>query len=122
MALRTESRRAGEFIASEANGSLSRGSGTLAITAVALAAGTVLGKVTTGGEYAPYDAAASDGTETAAAILFAPAPISEASQSVALFERLGEVTGSLLVFADDQDATAQTAALDDLAALFIIAR
>jgi len=37
-----------------------------------LAPGTVLGKITASGKFAPHDAAAVDGSETAAAILFHP--------------------------------------------------
>ena len=49
---------------------------TLAATAKALPAGQVLGIVTASGQYAPYDDAATDGTEVAVAILYASKPAS----------------------------------------------
>ena len=61
----------GEFIISEANGTRSREVVTVAAAAAALPAGTVLGKITASGKYVAYSDAASDGTETAAGVLYA---------------------------------------------------
>jgi len=89
-----------EFLLSEANGERSRAAGTLAITAAALPAGQILGIVTLSGEYAPYDDEADDGTETAAAVLLNPAPVSAAAQPVALIVRDAEVAEALLTGLD----------------------
>jgi hypothetical protein len=66
----TEGRHAGEFLLSELPGSLSRDAVTVDVPAgEAYEAGTVLGQLSGTGHYVPYDDAASDGSETAAAIL-----------------------------------------------------
>lgn len=96
--------RVGEFLLSEANGERSREEVTLAATTVALSAGTVLGKVTASGHYAPYDGEATNGTETAAAILYGNKPVSTEVQPAAVVVRDAEVVGELLV---GSDATAE---------------
>lgn len=66
----TEGRHTGEFILSELPGTLSRDTVTVDVPAsTTLAPGTVLGQISASGYYAQYDDAASDGRETAAAIL-----------------------------------------------------
>jgi hypothetical protein len=105
--------RDGEFLLSEANGERSREQVTLAITAVALPAGQLLGVV--GGNYVPYDPVGVDGSETVAAILYASKPVSAATQPAAVVVRDAEVTGSLVV---GLDAGATT----ELAALGIVVR
>lgn len=60
--------RAEEHVISEAEGRRSREQIILAAPADRILAGTVLGKITVGGKYAPLDLAAVDGTETPAAI------------------------------------------------------
>lgn len=102
--------RTAEFLLSEANGCRSREQITLAATAAALPAGTVLGKVTASGHYAPYDPAAENGTEDAAGVLYAAAPVSEAAQSAVGIVRDAEVDGALLLGSD----AAAIAALDVL--------
>lgn len=115
MSNKTEGVHAGEFLLSEANGTRSREEVTLAATASNLPAGQLLGKVTASGEYAPYSADATDGTEVAAAILFAPAGISTEAQRAAVIARDAEVVGRLLTGVD-------TAGEDDLFALGIVIR
>jgi hypothetical protein len=115
MTILTQGARIAEFLLSEANGQRSREAGTLAITAEALPAGQLLGKVTASGEYAPYAPAAADGTEAVAAILYAAAPASAAAQPVAVVVRDAEVSGGKLT-GNDAAATA------DLLALGIIVR
>ncbi|TKD46082.1 head decoration protein [Azotobacter chroococcum] len=115
MTILTQAKRTAEFLLSESNGQRSREEVTLAITAVALPAGQLLGKVTASGEYAPYSAAATDGTETAVAILYAAAPVSATAQPAAVVMRDAEVVGAKLTGLDT-DATA------DLLALGIVVR
>lgn len=110
-----EARRAGEFLISEANGSISREAITVAAAAAALAAGTVLGKLTASGKYVAYSNAASDGSEVAAGILYAPLADSASDQAAVLIARHAEVDSALLV---GLDAPARV----DLAALQIIVR
>lgn len=111
----TEGLHTGEFIVSEANGTRSREEVTLAAAAAALPVGQVLGKITASGKYAAYNNGAVDGTEVAAAILYAAAADSAADQKVTVVVRDAEVDESLLT---GLDATGKT----DLAALGIVMR
>ncbi len=67
------------------------------------------------GKYKPYNNANTDGSETAVAILYAPAVNSAADQAVAVIARHAEVDGNLLT-GNDANGTA------DLAAVGIIVR
>ena len=111
----TESTHAGEFLLAEANGTISREEVTIAAAAGALAAGTVLGKITASGKYVAYNNGASDGTQTAAGILFSAAPDLAVDQSAAMIARDAEVMGSLLVGSD-------APGIADLAAIGILVR
>jgi hypothetical protein len=75
----------------------------------------VLGKITASGKYTAYAAGASDGTETAAAVLWSAADGSDADVSAAAIVRDAEVSEALLT-GEDADA------ITDLAAVGIIAR
>ena len=89
----TEARRTGEFLLSEASGTRSREEVTIAAAAGALAAGTVMSKLTSGGKWVEYDDAGTDGTEVAAGILYAPVADSAADQKAVMLVRDCEVTG-----------------------------
>ncbi len=115
MTILESTQRAGAFLLSEGNGEISRETGVLAATTVALAAGQVLGVVTSSGQYAPYTPGATNGTKVAAAILYAPAPVSAVECDVALIRRNSEVATAALTGADAD-------ALAALAKLGIIAR
>jgi hypothetical protein len=117
----TESRHPGEHILSEANGSRSRESGTLA-SGNNLAAGTVLGIITASGKYAVFDQDATDGTEAAAAILYAGVDASAADAECVVHKRDCEVDGAALTWPADIEAGEQTTAEGELAALGIIVR
>lgn len=72
--------------------------------------GTVLGKITASGMYGPYLAAATDGTETAAEILFSSVTINGATRLGGAGLHKGEVIPSKLPFstgAGALDAAAQ---------------
>lgn len=104
MSIKTEGVHAGEFLLSEANGTRSREEITLAATTVDLPAGQLLGQLTASGHYVPYDpdseADPADGSETAAAILWAPVGAStEAQRSVGIV-RDAEVIERLLTGLD----------------------
>ncbi len=115
MSNKTEGVHAGEFLLSEAGGTRSRDEITLAATTVNLPAGQLLGKVTATGEHAPYDPLATDGTEAAAGILWAPAGTSAAAQRAVAITRDAEVVARLLTGVD-------TAGENDLFALGIVIR
>ena len=114
----TEGRHAGEFILSEANGQRSREAVTID-TGQNLQAGAVLGKLTSGGNYAQYDDGASDGTQAAAAILLADCDATDADVEAAVIIRDAEVMGPMLGYLTGAD---EAAAIVDLAALGIIVR
>lgn len=72
MPVLTEDRFSGaaHYIVSEANGYRSREQVVIASGSGVLKAGTVLGKVTASGKYAPYNPTLATGVETAVAILY----------------------------------------------------
>lgn len=111
----TESLHPGEFIVSEANGTRSREEVVIAAAAGALPVGQVLGKITASGKYVAYSNAANDGSETAAAILYAAAPDLAVDQKGVVVARDAEVDESLLTGLDSAGRT-------DLAALGIVLR
>lgn len=104
-----------EFLLSEGNGSISREQVVISSAAGALVPGTVLGKLTAGGEYVAYANGAADGSEVAAGILYAAAPDSAADQKAVIIARHAEVIESELTGID-------AAAKADLLALGIICR
>ena len=120
MALSTETTHAGEFILSEANRTLSRETITV-VSGQDLAAGDVVGIVTASGKYAIYDDAETDGTETAAGILFDAVDASAADKTGVIVARLAEVKASDLGW-NSQAAPAIAAGTADLLALLIALR
>lgn len=117
-----ETNYAGEFLLSQAPGQLSFDKATLA-AGQNLKAGTVLGKLTTGGNLSAYDNDASDGTQTAVAILYADVDASAAATPCTVVARLAEVALQKLVWGAAVTTNAEkTAAYADLAALHIIVR
>lgn len=74
---------------------------TLAADATARAAGTVMGKVTDSGHYAPYSNTANDGTETAKAILAEDVDAHGAATVEATLLVHGDVNEEALVGLDD---------------------
>lgn len=119
--MKTEGIRAGEFVVSEGNGAISREKVTIASGEV-LVAGTVLGKVTASGEYVLHDAAAVDGSEDAAAILYADVDATSAATDGVAIVRLAEVDGSQLTYKAGIAGADKTAAIAALAAANIIVR
>ncbi|HRE44767.1 MAG TPA: head decoration protein [Terricaulis sp.] len=112
-----------EVILSEANGHRSRESVTLA-SGQNLKAGTVLGIVTSGGAYAIADNStpASNGTQTAKAILLRDCDASSAAKRALVLRRDAEVKRDALTFHADADGTDITALIGHLAAEGIIVR
>lgn len=121
MATLTEARRTGEFILSEANGTISREAITV-VSGQDLEAGTVVGKITASGKYTAYDDDNADGSQTAAGILYAAVDASGADAPGVIIARHAEVADALLIWAGTNDAGDKTAGKADLAALDIIIR
>ena len=110
----TEGIRAGEHILSEANGKRSRETGVLA-TGENLTAGTVLGRLTAGGNLVAYNNAGTDGEEVAVGILYNNVDATDADTNAVYSARDTEVSSAILVGLDQ-------GAITDLAALGIITR
>lgn len=111
----TQGKFTGEFLLSEANGTRSREKGKLDASAAALEPGTLLGKLTAGGDLVAYSNGASDGSQTCVGILYAKAPDVATDQGVTYIARDAEVMGSQLIGSD-------AAAVTDMLALGIIVR
>ncbi len=111
--MKTETTRAGEFLVSEANGTRSREA--IIVTGGPYSAGQMLGKITASGKYTAYAAGASDGTETAAGVLWGAADGSAADVSAVAVVRDAEIAEAMLTGSDAD-------ALVDLAGAGVIAR
>ncbi|MFZ6767769.1 head decoration protein [Undibacterium sp. Di26W] len=92
----TEGTHTGEWLLSEANGTQSRDKATLLAQTAGLPSGQVLGKVTASGKYTKYDNTKSDGTETAAGVLYTQVGITSGDTQVAIISRNAEVAGGRL--------------------------
>lgn len=111
--MKTETTRAGEFLKSEGNGTYSREE--VIVTGGPYVAGQVLGKITASGKYTAYASGATNGTQTAAAILYSGVDASASDVEKTVIVRAAEVWENLLT-GDDADA------ITDLAAIGIISR
>lgn len=108
-----------EFLLSEATGTRSRAQVTVTIAgATALPSGTVLGKITASGKYIKYLDGASDGSQTAVAVLGTPLAGVDGDYKATVFERDCEVIGKYLNGGSNVDA----AGLADLKSLGVIVR
>lgn len=99
MTILTEKNHAAEFLHSEGEGHISR-EAVIVGAGAALDAGQVLGIVTATGKYAPYNNAASDGTEVAAGILYSGLPASAGDRKAVAIVRLAEVLEARLIGLD----------------------
>src|SRR5665811_486720 len=109
MSVLTNHLRAGNFIQSEGNGRLSRDQVTVhgGFTGAAkLLAGTVLGKITTGGKYVISPHSGADGSQTGVAILFDDCDPTAGDVLATIFTGPGEVDGAALIY----DATVTSGA------------
>ena len=111
MSTLTEGKRTAEFLLSEGEGAISRDVVTIVAGAGALAAGTVLGKITASGKYKAYASGNSDGSQTAVGVLYAATPSSASDQSAVAVTRMAEVAGALLTGSDATAVTGLKAAL-----------
>ncbi len=110
------------YIVSEANGYRSREQIVIASGSGKLDAGAVLGKITASGKYKPYTAAATDGSQNAAAILYEGCDATSADVRRTVTARDSEIHADVLVWAAGVTDPQKTTALTALAALGIAAR
>lgn len=116
----TEGRHAGDFLLSEGDGHYSRDNVTL-VSGHVLDAGTVVGKITSGGKYKQYDQQAGDGSEVAAGVLYDNADSSDGDLAVCVINRTAEVVADLLVWPLGSP-TDVTAGIADLKAIGVTVR
>ncbi len=109
----TEGRHALEFLLSSGNGNISFDNVTLHggfTGATALKAGTVLGKLTSGGKYVASPASGADGSQTAVAILAHNTDISAGDVLAAVVSSEAEVIGAALEYEATVDTDNEKAA------------
>jgi len=111
----TEGTHVGGFLVWEAHRDYTRE--TITVASGTLVPGTVLGKITASGKYAAHDPNATDGTETAVAVLWGKADASGGdAPAVAVVRGPAIVNRHDLVFvgtpSDPEIAAAHTALLD----------
>lgn len=112
-----------EVILSEANGHRSRETVTV-LSGQNLKQGAVLGQITSGGKFKISDnrTPASDGSQTAVAVLLEDCDASGGDKLAIVMRRDGEVKSGLLNFVADATGGEKTASLAQLAAVGIVAR
>lgn len=115
MTVLTEGLHTGEFALSECEESINRDVVTVTQSGAALKSGTVLGKITASGKYVPYNNGASDGSDTARAILWTALPAATGDKKAVALTRNVEVQGALLTGLDGPGTA-------DLLALGIVVR
>jgi len=74
------------------------------------------------GQYRPLNPAATDGSQVAAAILFATKDVTQANKPALAMTRHAEVNGSELIWPSSITGAQQTAALNQLTAIHLIVR
>ncbi len=121
MTILTEGPRNAGYLVSEANGTRSREVVTLEAGHIYLP-GAVLGKVTATDKYGPLNPAGNDGSEKAAAVLYAGVDATDADKPGVVTARDSEVQASELIYPAGITPEQTTTALADLAALGIVAR
>lgn len=123
MTILTEGPRKAGFMLSEANDYRSRDMVELTVGAdETIVAGTILGKITASGKYVAQLDASADGSETAAAVLFADASGDSEDLEVTVIARDAEVIGADLTYDPAADATEKAATDAALATVGIIVR
>jgi hypothetical protein len=106
--------RPGAFLASEANGTLSRDPIVIAAGTGTVLPGTVLGRLTANGQYVPLDPGAADGSQTASGVLFDQVTRGTAAVRGVGVVRFAELNGFELVWPSGITAPQRTAAIAQL--------
>ena len=126
MATLTKLQATASFIVSESNGYRSRDDVTVTVPAdTTYAAGTILGKITSSGKFVRHDAAAVNGSELEAGVLFETITNTTGSgvdSSAVNFARDAEVNGHELTYEAGADAPQIATSDAALKALGIIVR
>lgn len=118
----TEGQHRGEFLVSEANGTRSRGTGTI-ISGQNLAAGAVVGKITASKKFTELDPDAVDGSEVAAGALYHAVDATGGDVAGAvLILRDAELNEDEVVWPSGISGGEKTTATGELASLGIILR
>ena len=120
MTTKTESLHAGGYVVSEAQGMRSREVVTI-LSGQNLGAGRVIGKITASGKYRAHDADNTDGSQTAAGVLFGPVDATAGDTKGVAHVRDCEVNGAELDWGDN-DAGQITAGKASLTAIKVIQR
>lgn len=107
------------YIVSEANNLRSREAGTVAAGATGLIAGTILGKLTAGGNLVALDTSKTDGSQTVAGILYEAA---KGTVKRTYTARDSEVNGAHLIYPTGANDAAKATINAALVALGIIVR
>lgn len=122
MATYTEATNLGDLLKREFEPIYNRESVTL-ITGQNLTLGAVLGKITASGKYTAVAPSASDGSQTAAAVLLADVDATSADKKAVILARgPAVVAADFLVWPSGATTNQKAAATAQLAALGIIAR
>lgn len=121
MVVKTQAKRAGFFLVSEGNKTISRATVTIA-HGEDLVAGQVLALNAGTGKYEAYDNDGTTTTRTAAAILFDACDATAADKDAVAIVRDAEVHGNEIFFAASEDTGDKEAAYADLALKGIIVR
>lgn len=116
----TDGPRTGEYIVGEEQDYRSRD--VAIITGGKYAPGTVLGKITASGKLTQLAPAASDGSQTAVAVLYQGCDASTKDQRRTVHSRNCSVNGNLLIYPAGATANQKQAAVNQLTALGIIVR
>lgn len=111
-----------DVVKSEGENRFSRDDDVLAAGSGAVICGTVLGRVTASGKFKPLAPAASDGSQTAAAIILQNAKADAADVTVVNLKRHAQVVLQALIWPAGITATQRNAAIASLEALGIVAR
>lgn len=123
MSVLKETNHAGGFLVWEVLRDYTRDTVTIASGAGKLEAGTVLGKLSSGGKYTPLSPGASNGSQTAAGILWASVDAtSEDATGVILLRGPAIVNRSEVLFPSTATEAQVTSASTALAALGILLR
>lgn len=122
MATYTEATNLGDLLKREFEPIYNRESVTL-ITGQNLTLGAVLGKITASGKYTAVAPSASDGSQTAAAVLLADVDATSADKKAVILARgPAVVAADFLVWPSGATSGQKTAATAQLVALGIVAR
>ena len=118
-----EQPHAGSFLLSiDDDGNLSRDGIVVKSGEGVLLPGTVLGKITASGKFVVRDAAANDGSQVAAGVLFSKIDATSADTPAVLVARHAEVRGSALIWKSGASDANKASGLSELKAATVVAR